>query len=232
MKKYIIALAVPALALLMSACSKDTEDTTWVTYYPQITMNGDTYVNWEAGKAFQDPSATVVMDGTDVTEQMEVITEMNMSDPKPGFYTVTYAFTNPDGIVAASTRYVSVYPKDDTIQGYYTTDANSNRNGAAFTSGGSFIISVKATSGGYAINDLLGGYYDQGRGYGSNYAMKGVLSVDAAGTVDLVSWQPCPGWPDNPAEGFTPGTYDASTGTLHWTVDYAGTPFDIYITKL
>ena len=33
MKKYILSLAIPVLALMTGSCSKDTEDTTWITYY-------------------------------------------------------------------------------------------------------------------------------------------------------------------------------------------------------
>lgn len=232
MKKYILSLAIPVLALMMGGCSKDTEDTTWVTYYPQMTMKGDTYMNWEAGKAFQDPGVTIVMNNEDVTDQMVLSTQMNLSDPQPGFYTLTYGFTNPDGIVANSTRYVAVYSAEDPIAGYYATDPESNRSGTAFAVGQFFPIKVQATNGGYAVNDLLGGYYDLGRGYGSNYALPGVLSVDGNGTVNLESWSPCPGWPDNGVESFEPGSYDATTKTLHWTVGYAGTPFDVYVTKL
>ena len=40
MKKYILSLAIPVLALMTGSCSKDTEDTTWITYYPQMTLKG------------------------------------------------------------------------------------------------------------------------------------------------------------------------------------------------
>lgn len=216
----------------MGSCSKDTEGTTWITYYPQITLSGDIYMNWEAGQAFQDPGVTVIMNEQDVTEQMEVTSDMDLSNPKPGFYTINYSFTTPDGIVAAGKRYIGVYAASAPLAGYYATQGESNRNGAAFVGSNFFPIKVSADGSDYAVSDLLGGYYDQGRGYGANYALSGVLSVDAAGVVSLKSWKPCPGWPDNPVESFTPGTYDASSKTLHWIVGYAGTPFDIYITKL
>lgn len=231
MKKYILSLAIPALALMMGGCSKDTEDTTWVTYYPQMTLKGDTYMNWEAGKAFQDPGVTVIMNNEDVTDQMVSSTEMNLSDPQPGYYTITYGFTNPDGIVANSTRYVAVNPTDYPLAGYYIIDASSNRSGATFADGKQFPIKVTGTNEGYVVEDLLGGYYSLGRGYGSNYALQGIISVDTNGSVDLVSYTPCPGWPDNAIESFELSSYDASTKTLHWVVGYAGTPFDIYMTK-
>lgn len=232
MNKYILSLAVPALALLSASCSKDTEDTTWVTYYPQMTLKGEVYMNWESGNAFQDPGVTIIMNDEDVTDKMVVTSNMDMSNPKPGFYTINYGFTNPDGIVASSTRYIAVYSADDPLQGYYTTGAESNRSGATFAVGQFFPIRVQSAAAGYAVNDLLGGYYDLGRGYGANYALQGVLSVGADGVVNLVSYTPCPGWPDNGVEGFESGSYDAATKTLHWVVGYAGTPFDVYITKL
>lgn len=230
--KKLILFAVPALALLFGGCSKDTEDTTWVTYYPQMTVKGDTYINWEAGKAFQEPGVTIVMNDEDVTDQMVVTSEMDMANPQPGFYTISYGFTNPDGIVARSTRYVAVYSPEEPLQGYYATSPESSRSGTLFAVGAFFPIQVKATNGSYEVNDLLGGYYALGRGYGSDYALKGVLAIADSGEVSLESSSPCPGWPDNPVEGFESGSYDSATETLHWVVGYAGTPFDIYITKL
>lgn len=233
MKKYISLLAVPALALLMGACDKETENTTWVTYYPQMTMEGDLYVNWEAGTAFQDPGVTIVMNEEDVSDQAVVSTSMDLANPQPGFYTITYGFTNPEGIVAQSTRYVAVYSSSAAIQGYYMTAANSMRSGSeAYAAGKFFPIKVEAKNGAYAINDLLAGYYDLGRGYGSDYALAGVVSIGAGGDLTLDSWSACPKWPDNAVESFGNGTYDSATKTFHWVVGYAGTPFDVYITKL
>ncbi len=234
MKKYISLLAVPALALLMGACSKDTENTTWVTYYPQMTVEGDLYVNWEAGRAFQDPGVTVIMNGEEMsTDLVTVSTSMDLANPQPGFYTITYGFTNPEGIVAQATRNIAVYPASDPIVGYYVTDANSLRSGSeAFAAGKFFPIKVTASNGAYAVNDLLGGYYDLDRGYGSGYALPGVLSIGTGGELNLDSYTKIAGWPDNEVEDFDDATYDASTKTFHWVVGYAGTPFDIYITKL
>lgn len=234
MKKYISLLAVPALALLMGACSKDTENTTWVTYYPQMTVEGDLYLNWEAGRAFQDPGVTVVMNGEEMSADLVTVsTNMDLNNPQPGFYTITYGFTNPEGIVAQATRNIAVYPASDPVVGYYVTDAKSTRSGSeAYAAGKFFPIKVTASNGAYAVNDLLAGYYDLGRGYGSNYALAGVLSIGAGGTITLDSWKACPSWPDNPVEDFGNASYDAATKTFHWIVDYAGTPFDVYITKL
>ena len=234
MKKYISLLAVPALALLMGACSKDTEGTTWVTYYPQMTVEGDLYVNWEAGKAFQDPGVSVVMNNEEVSSDLvTVTTTMDLTNPQPGFYTITYGFANPEGIVAQSTRYVAVYPASDPVQGYYVTGDQSTRSGSeAFAAGKFFPIKVKANNGAYEVNDLLGGYYELGRGYGSAYALAGVLSIGADGALTLDSYTKIGGWPDNAVENFGSASYDAATKTLHWVVGYAGTPFDVYITKL
>lgn len=234
MKKYISLLAVPALALLMGACSKDTENTTWVTYYPQMNVEGDLYVNWEAGRAFQDPGVTVIMNSEEVSADLvTVTTNMDLANPQPGFYAITYGFTNPEGIVAQATRNVAVYPASDPVVGYYVTDEQSTRSGSeTFAAGKFFPIKVTAASGGYAVEDLLGGYYSLGRAYGAAYNLAGVLGIGASGDVTLEDYTKIGGWPDNAVESFASASYDAATKTFHWVIGYAGTPFDVYITKL
>ena len=38
-------------ALVMTSCDKKSEGQSRVTYYPSITLNGDTYLIWEKGAA-------------------------------------------------------------------------------------------------------------------------------------------------------------------------------------
>ena len=233
MKKYLLSLAIPALALFMGSCSKDTEGTTWITYYPQINISGEIYMNWEAGVPFQDPGVTVIMNEEDVTDQMVVTTDMDLSNPKPGFYTINYGFTNPEGIVASGSRYVAVVSADAPLAGYYSTSNASTVNGKAFVGSRFIPVSLEAVDGGYEVSDLLGGYYEYVAGYGYRYALSAVVNVDASGAMTLVTEHPiCPGWATTAMGGFGPGSYDAATKTFHWNVKYPSTPYEIYITKL
>ena len=81
----------------------------------------------------------------------------------------------------------------------------------------------------YEISDYLGGYYEQGRGYGSAYALTGYLKLNADNTIEALTGYVA-GWGDsyNSVEN---GIYDAATGEISFDVDYAGMLFAVTLTK-
>lgn len=228
MKKNILIFAAGLLLLSTASCSKDTEGVTDITYYPVIDLEGPVYDQTLCGEAYVDPGFTATMEGEDISSQVKISTDMSFTDPKPGYYTVTYSAENADGFSASATRYVLVSDPNDPISGYYTTSGDSYRdyNGITYFGGYSEIIYGDGT-GKYFISDLLAGWYEYRSGYGSAYALTGELSADADGNLSLIS-SFLSGWGDS-AESFTDGKYDAATKTVSYVVEYTDYPFFFHV---
>lgn len=221
-----------ALGLLATACSEDTEGLTGVTYYAVIELDGPEYMTAPAGTPFVDPGYSATMQGEDITSQVKVTTNMDLQDPKLGYYSIAYSAVNPDGFSAAKQRYVLVADADDKASGYYTTTEATNLNGSNFFGVNACSILVYGTGKGtYIISDLLGGFYAQVRGYGDAYALKGEVEIAADGTITLVDSY-LQGWGDS-ANALTDGKFDAATETMSWTCDYTeyNYLFNVTITK-
>ncbi len=218
MKKNIILILAAALSLIAVSCEKTSEGVTRITYYPTLTLEGDQYVFMNTGSSFTDPGFTAVMNGEDVSDQVDITS--NIDSSKPGMYTVLYSLVNSDGIAATASRYVIVSEAGDDLPGWYTTDPNSYRVTPSSTlrMGGAYqvLIYPSGKSHEYVVNDLLGGWYGQRAGYGSNYELVGTVHAEG-GELSLVSSYLI-GWADA-ALGFDNGTYGG--GTLHWDVVYA-----------
>lgn len=232
MKKHISIIASALAVLSLASCSKDTEGMTQITYYAVIDLEGPVYDQAVAGTPYQDPGYSATMQGEDITADVKVTTDMDLQNPKPGYYTVTYSAVNEDGFPASSTRYVLVTDPDDKASGYYTTDANSFRVASAGTTyyGNSYSVTVYGDGSGlYHVSDFLGGWYAQRAGYGGSYAAVGQCDIAADGTISLVS-SSVAGWGDS-LSGLSEASFDAAAGTISWVASYAGMEFHVIMTK-
>lgn len=217
------------MAVGFTSCGDSDESETWVTYYPVLTLDGSTYEMHTMGQPFVDPGYTATLDGQDITDQVVVTTDMDIN--KPGMYAINYTVANSEGFSASAVRYVIVADANDPASGIYYTDPNSYRlyNGATVYFGASYQILVIGNGDGtYEVDDMIGGWYCQRAGYGSNYAMQGEIEIAADGAVTLLdSW--VPGWGDA-ANELTDGHFDKDSNTLHWDVSYTDYPFDFVVT--
>lgn len=222
-------MAVGLALLALASCSKDTEGLTGITYYPVLELEGPVYDQAVAGTQFVDPGYSASLNGEDYTDHVQVSTKMDLSNPKPGYYTITYSATNSDGFSASVNRYVLVSENDDPVSGYYTTNGDSFRdyNGEVYYGGYSEIVYANG-DGTYHISDLLAGWYEYRAGYGSNYALGGDISVDADGNIELISSYLI-GWGDS-ANELTDGKFDAENGTIKYIVSYTTYPFLFNVT--
>lgn len=229
MKKYISTLAVALILMNLASCSKDTEGLTGITYYPVIELDGPINDMAVAGTPFVDPGYSASLNGEDYTSQVQISTKMDLSNPKPGYYSITYSATNADGFSASAVRYVLVTDSSDAVSGYYTTNTDSYRDYNGVVYYGNYPVIVYADSEGtYHISDLLAGWYQYRAGYGSNYALSGVLSVDADGNISLISSYLI-GWGDS-ANELTDGKFDKEAGTIKYVVSYTDYPFLFNVT--
>lgn len=203
------------VALTMVSCSKDSEGLSRITYYPSIELVGDSYLVWDKGVAYKEPGYTSILNGEDVTDKVTVSGEVDVNTS--GIYQLTYTTTkNEDGFNASATRTVVVLDPNSAIEGFYMNQATSNRNGTAYGKAYEVLV-IDNGDGTVSIDDLLGGWYCQRAGYGTNYAMQGIVAIDGAGTMTLVDSY-VPGWGDS-ADSLE-GTY--KDGVFNFVLVYAG----------
>lgn len=231
MKKNYLYLAMFALvALFATSCEKvTTEGLTRITYYPQLTLEGETTIILDKGGSYEEPGYSAVLNGEDVTDDVEV--NSNVDITKSGVYSITYTVVNEDGFASSAGRTIIVLDPNDPVEGFYYTDPTSYRIAAATTEyGGEFEVLVIGNGDGtYNVDDVLAGWYAQRAGYGTDYAMQGLINVAADGAVSLL-YNYVPGWGDA-ADDMTDATFDAATKTIKWNVLYAGMNFVVTMSK-
>ena len=220
MKKNIFFLLMLAMvSFALTSCGDlESEGLSRFTYYPSIELEGDSYLVWEKGKSYVDPGYTSLLNGEDVTDKVVVSGSVDTS--KSGIYTLTYiTMKNEDGFGASASRTVVVLDPNNTIEGFYLTQADSYRlykdNEVAY--GKAFeILIIDNGDGTLDVDDLFGGWYAQRAGYGSNYACVGTIALDGS-TVSLVDSY-VPGWGDNLVD--LTGSFDAASSTFQIEAEY------------
>ena len=64
-------MTVAAVAA-MAGCRKTTQGVTGITYYPVMTMNGESYLVHQKGEPYEDEGCSAVLNGKDVTENYNI----------------------------------------------------------------------------------------------------------------------------------------------------------------
>ena len=191
MKKSIICLvALFALALGFTSCEKESAGLTSITYFAEIVLEGDATMVVDKGSEFVDPGFTATMKGEDVTDKVEV--NSNVDTSTSGVYSVVYSIVNADGFPASATRTVIVLDLSSAIEGFWACSPASHRTntntGADVAYGASFeILIIDNGDGTYFVDDLLAGWYAQRAGYGDSYAMQAIISIADDGAITLES---------------------------------------------
>ena len=218
------------VAVNFSACDdKDSEGLTRITYYPTLELEGGSTIYWDKGTPYEDPGYYSELNGEDVTDQVTVSGTVDYNTS--GIYTLSYtSLINEDGFSSSATRTVIVLDPNDPIEGVYNTDPSSYRlyNDNQTLYNGSYEILVINEGDYYYVDDLLGGWYCQRAGYGTNYAMEGYIAINDDGTVELLDSY-VPGWGDA-AEFMSDGKWDEASGTMSWMIEYTTYPMDFYVT--
>ncbi|MBR1414877.1 MAG: DUF5012 domain-containing protein [Prevotella sp.] len=236
MKKiFLYSLMLGMSVLGLTACSDDAEMTdSRVTYYVNLDMQGEEFVQVPIGTPYTDAGCTATENGEDVTSKIVVDGLSDIDVNTAGLYTITYSALNKDGFPASVSRTVAVCDPSITtdISGSWTTQGGTQRvyGGATVTPFPDYTIRIsKAAPGIFYVTDLFAGYYDQRAGYGSSYACRGYLQLLADGTLVCLS-SSVAGWGDS-LDDFE-GSYDAATETLTWDEGYAGSmTFHIILNK-
>ncbi|MBQ8888085.1 MAG: DUF5012 domain-containing protein [Bacteroidaceae bacterium] len=230
MKKTLYTLMLCLATMTFVSCEDETsQDLSVVTHYVTLELNGDALTLVPLGSSYTD-EGVVAMEGTkDVSSNVEVTNPVNANEV--GIYTVTYTAINKDGFPSSITRTVAVYDPTVTanIAGTYTVDANRT-SGATVTAYSGFTVSLtQAAPGIYWISDYLGGFYEQGRGYGASYALAGYIKLNADNTVEALTGY-VKGWGDS-YSSVNNGVYDPAVGRVSFDVVYAGMLFSVTLNK-
>jgi hypothetical protein len=225
MKKNIIYAMLLALGVItLASCDKDTEGLSRITTYAVLEMNGESFMKVNVGGSFNDPGCVATMGGEDVTDQIQV--NSNVDTSKPGFYNVNYVVYNEDGFPASASRTVMVVDPNNFAGVYLGESEFGSRHYYNAP-----INITKRADGTFLIDDLAGGFYCYGRypGYEPTYDfhLEAILQLNADNTIEVLaqgSWY----WGD-PMEDVS-GSYDPATGTIKLVMDF-GAPFYVTLTK-
>lgn len=232
MKKILVFMAavVAALCLLNGCKDKASAGLTSITSYAILTLEGGDRVYVDLGTPFVDPGYKATMQGEDVTDRVKVTS--NVDTEQTGIYTVNYVVVNDDGFPATASREVVVYDFSPPIEGYWEVDKtvsirDYNGNIASFKR--AFLVYIEQLpDGSYDVEDLFAGWYAIGAGYGSKYAMTGVITIGADGDITLVKSYVA-GWEDGLDE-LRNGKYDAVSKTIYYEAFYYGSRMVFYVT--
>ncbi len=219
----------------LTSCSDDYDTTdSRLTYYVNLEMQGDAFVQVPIGTTYTDAGCKATMNGQDATSRITTSGIEDIDVNTAGLYTVTYSAVNDDGFPASVSRTVAVCDPSITtdLSGTWVTQSGTQRiyGGATVTPYADFTCKItKAAPGIFYVSDLFAGYYDQRAGYGSSYACKAYLQLLADNTLVCLS-NGVAGWGDAIDEGTFQGSYDPETATLTWQCDYAASMMTFYVT--
>lgn len=223
--KYIInkVLAVVIGSVLLYSCENNTtEGVTKTTYYVNLELKGESTVELAMGTPYQEPGCIATENGEDVSDKVVIKGEVDSN--KAGIYYRSYSAVNVDGFAKSIKRTIIIYNPAITtdISGTYTVAPGSYRmmSGTQADFSGFTVNISKELPGVFKISDLLGGYYDQGRNYGPDYAMGGTIGLGSDNSITAFSGY-VPGFGDT-YDSLTNGTFDPATSTLTWDLAYAG----------
>jgi len=220
--KILLFLVVFGLAGGFMGCDDDTtEGLTGITYYPVITLEGEQSIIVGLDDPFVDPGYSADLNGEDITD--DVVVDSNVDVTTAGLYTIEYSAVNEDGFERAVVRnvYVADLTPSPIRTGNHKVLEGTHRiyDGSTRTDYSDYeILFLQTEPGVFYVSDLMGGYYDQRAGYGSNYAMNGYIRLNEDNTIELISSE-VPGWGDE-ADYMANGVYNPATDQISWTISY------------
>ena len=114
MKKKLLTIKMLFVGtiVMLSSCNKiSTEGETSITYYPTLSLEGESVIVVDKGTQFTEPGYSAILNGIDVTESVVVTSNIDVN--KSGFYTITYTITNADGFAKNASRQIIVMDLED-----------------------------------------------------------------------------------------------------------------------
>jgi hypothetical protein len=127
------------------SCKKETLGVSKITYYPEVSVKGNTYMSIMVDGEYIEEGALALIDG----EEVEYETIGSVDPSTPGLYQIDYSAVNVDGFSQSATRYIAVTncPDDVDISGTY----NRNISGTLYPN-----VVTKLSRGFFLAGNLLG----------------------------------------------------------------------------
>jgi hypothetical protein len=188
MKSYKLKIALIAFVTLwLGSCERelDTEGVTKrITYYPVFELEGDEEISVTPGDAFVLPTAIAREQGAEIPVTTTItgtyfVGSVDAIDTSvPDIYNVTYSATNVDGYSGSASRTVTVLPPPTgdlvtSLEGTYLATSLRTPAAAGNYVDMEYVYIIKTGDNTFQISDIIGGYYDLGRGFGPGYAGTG-----------------------------------------------------------
>ncbi len=165
-----------------------------VTYLPTMSLNGDEFSQVECNETYTDEGANATEGGSNIPVTTNISASYFGDNSLTGadLYVISYSAYNKDSIPGALFRHVLIEPctTDEPldIAGLYSSNVVRTSNGETYDVSDIFIVRTGTNT--YALSHSIGGFYDLGRGYGSDYACKGtVITVNSASDLSASQGQ-------------------------------------------
>lgn len=233
--KKIILMTLVVIALVASSCKEESLGVSKVTTYPTLSLNGSEEMFWEYGTPFVDPGCKAFEGTTDISDKVTMVSDIDVD--QIGRYHMTYKVLNSDGFEASIGRTVYVYNSTDTRNGFYNSKSIRSYQGGAYTTRGPWASSIMVFGNGSDelwVEDLIGGWYYIGSGYGIDYATAGVVKLNTSVVPNLVSTlknvEPLPWGYVVALTTAEPSFYDPLTQTLQVNDEIASVPMKFRVT--
>jgi hypothetical protein len=227
--KRIQYILFAAILFVGYSCDKEleSEGVSRTTSYLTYELTGDQLLFIPQGTAYAEPGVKAMEGTTDVSQNIKVQGAVDAS--KVGFYTLVYSATNSDGFASSVKRDVIVYnpssPATD-LTGDYISDVRRVAPARVFSN--KDVNISKVGPGVFYVSDFLGGFYDQGFGYGETYAMTGYFVLNADNTITHI-YSHVDGWGDA-LNDLTGGIYNPVNQTITWDAFYAPSNYNFKVT--
>lgn len=227
--RKIYAIFSAALLIFAASCEKEDHAVNQrVTYYPVFEVVGGATYAHQVGTPWVDPGINATLRGEPIT--VETIGEVDASTS--GIYQLVYSYTNVDGFENHATRTVVVYDIANASTADITGKYTDNTCAYYKIADGSFVNSYNArygfsydqkitagpAQGLFYIQDLLTGLYEYYAGYGSRYAYKAFVLLNADNTFSLLNGDEIDPWGDPIT--LLSSSYNPSTGDVVLTWDW------------
>ena len=231
MKKFIYSILVSgALLCATTSCKDSAEDPSVVTYFAELTLNGDEFIKLSVGDTYTEPGYTATEGENDITDK--VIVSGTVDTSVGNFYNLTYSVANTDGFSVSATRQVMVVAPNNFASAYLSETEIGTRH---YT--GAPVVILDNGDGTYEIDDLLGGFqwYGLNPGFEPTYDFhaEAIIRLNADNTVTLEevgSWSSDALGISDPLT-IQSGSYDPATGVITLKIGYAGDTLSVTLTK-
>ena len=232
---------VLALSLIFAtSCTKekDTADLSRTTFFADFTLEGDGTIFLPCGTAYTEPGVKAEENGTavEVTTTMAsglYFGEAGVGEDVADIYAISYSAINSDGFPGTASRTVIVSCNGDLgnneIEGLYT--ATIVRVTGETHSNLEYVIIHKTGDNEYKLSSAIGGFYENGRGFGPGYAAEGA-NISFDGTSFAATTATFPLWGN--IIDIMGLTLDAASKTIsyHATGDFGSAEFDVVLTQV